>query len=636
MNEAMPTRYRSTVAGILRGTDIGREVRLVGWVHRRRDLGGLVFIDLRDRSGMVQVSFDPEWSPPEVVKAARGLGPEDVIQVTGTVAVRPGGNVNTDLPTGEIEIRSVSLEIISAAEALPIPVYRTPDEELPAEDLRLRYRYLDLRRPELQRNLMIRNRAARSVRDYLADEGFIEIETPMLTRRTPEGARDYLVPSRVHPGEFYALPQSPQLYKQLLMVSGFDRYFQITRCLRDEDLRADRQPEFTQIDAEMAFVDEEDVMRVGEGMVAALWHDVLGVDLPLPMRRITYSDAMARYASDKPDLRYDLEIRDVTDVLQGAEFRIFEATRGTPQRIRGMRIPGGAALSRRELDGLQDVAKRAGGAGALWVKRTEEGFSGQFAKALDGQTAEAFVGRTGLEPGDLFVAVVGPFRTSHPDLPVEHSGAEGTTEEPNLEPVLDELRRHLAARMDLIDPDAHAWLWVTEFPLFDWDADAERLVAAHHPFTMPHPDDIAAIMAATDNGGTISTTDARRLYEQGLRSRAYDAVYNGSEMASGSVRIHESSLQQRIFHALGMADDEVASKFGFLLEAFRFGAPPHAGFAFGFDRLAMLLVGAPSLRDVIAFPKTTAARALFEGAPSPIAEAELRDLHIRLPEPDSM
>lgn len=624
----MVTRYRTAVAGTLRSDDVDETVTLIGWVHRRRDLGGLAFVDLRDRTGMVQVSFDPAYSAPEALRAARELGPEDVIRVQGTVARRI--NANPDLATGEIEVRATSLEMITRADPLPIPVYRSPDEELPGEDLRLRHRYLDLRRPELQRNFILRHRAARSVREHLDALGFIEVETPMLTRRTPEGARDYLVPSRVHEGEFYALPQSPQLYKQLLMVSGFDRYYQIVRCLRDEDLRADRQPEFTQIDAEMSFVTEEDVYSVGEGMIAKLWRDAIGVEIPIPLPRLTYHEALARYGTDKPDLRYDLRVLDLTDVLRDADFRIFQTTAEAEHAIRGIRIPGGAELSRKELDELQEVAKRAGAPGALWVKRTDEGFSGQFAKALDEGLATRLVARTGMAPGDLLVAVVGAFRVPHPEAGAETGSHAGRPGDPFMEPVLDELRRHLARRMGLVDPAKHAWIWVTEFPLFDWDEEAGRLVAAHHPFTAPHPDDLDRLLAATEGDAPVPAEVAESLFRQGLRSRAYDAVYNGNELASGSVRIHDPALQRRVFRALGLGEAEVQEKFGFLLEAFRYGAPPHAGFAFGLDRLVMLLAGATSLRDVIAFPKTASGRALFEGAPSPVSADELRDLHIAL------
>jgi aspartyl-tRNA synthetase len=642
MTDFFATAYRTRAAGSLRAADAGNPVSVAGWVHRRRDLGAIVFLDLRDREGIVQVSFDPSWTPPEALAEARRLGPEDVVRVDGTVFPRITGQLNENLETGEIEIRATGLEVLTRAEPLPIQVDYAADEELPGEDLRLRYRYLDLRRPALQRNFVVRHRAAQAARAYLSEAGFLEVETPLLTKPTPEGARDFLVPSRVHPGEFYALPQSPQIYKQLLMVSGFDRYFQIAKCLRDEDLRADRQPEFTQIDAEMAFVDEEDVYRVGEGLMAAIFREVAGVELETPFPSLTYAEAMARYGTDKPDLRYDLEIVDVTDLLQRADFRLFQGVQGTPQRIRGIRAPGGARLSRRELDELQEVAKRGGAAGALWVKRGDDGaLSGQFARGLDEELANAFYQAVGLEPGDLFVAVVGEFRsagqTAVGPVVTSTAGSAPVAEETRevkagLEPALDELRRHLARKLDLVDTTKHAWLWVTEFPVFDWDAEHDRLVYAHNPFSMPRDEAIQAIVEATKDG-TPSAEVARQLYAMGLRSRAYDAVYNGAEMASGSVRIHVPAWQQAVFTALGIAPEEAKAKFGFLLEAYRYGAPPHAGFAFGFDRLVMMLAGTSNIRDVVAFPKTTSARALFEEAPTAIADEALRDVHVQVRAP---
>jgi aspartyl-tRNA synthetase len=619
-NFSYPTSYRTSTAGSLRAGDAGSPVTLCGWVHRRRDLGSLVFLDLRDREGLVQVSFDPAWSPAEAIEEARRLGPEDVVQVEGMIFPRIQGQINTDLPSGDVEVRATALAILTRAEPLPIQVFYGPQDELPAEDLRLRYRYLDLRRPELQQALILRHRAAQSTRRFLSDDGFLEIETPLLTRPTPEGARDYLVPSRVHPGEFYALPQSPQIYKQLLMVSGYDRYFQIAKCLRDEDLRADRQPEFTQIDLEMAFAAEEDVFRVGEGLMAAIFRDVAGVELETPFPRMTFLESMARYGTDKPDLRFGLEIVDLTDVLSRADFRLFQAVEGTAQRIRGIRVPGGGRLSRKELDELQDVAKRGGAAGALWVKRGEEGLSGQFAKALDEGTRDAFFGATGMETGDLFVAVVGHFRSA-PALesdPEVHAGIEGS---------LDELRRHLARKLELVDAGKHAWLWVTDFPMFDWDAERGGLVFAHNPFSMPHPEDLEHVLGIS---GGLSPDEARALYRRNLRSRAYDAVCNGAEMASGSVRIHIPQLQRSVFAAMGIGEEEAQAKFGFLLEAYRFGAPPHAGCAFGFDRLIMHLTGGKGIRDVVAFPKTLAARALFEGAPTAIGDEQLREANIQV------
>jgi aspartyl-tRNA synthetase len=616
------TTLRTTAAGALRAEHAGSTVRLAGWVHRRRDLGGLLFVDLRDRSGRVQLSFGPDWTPAEVLTQAHALGGEWVIGVTGTVRPRPEGNLNAELDTGAIEVHVTALQVFSTSETPPIPVARSAADELPAEDLRLRYRYLDLRRAELQRALEVRHRAMQCVRRHLSSEGFWEIDTPMLTRRTPEGARDYLVPSRVHPGEFYALPQSPQLYKQLLMVSGYDRYFQIARCLRDEDLRADRQPEFTQIDAELSFVAEEDVFAVGERMIAALWREILQVELSVPFPRLGYAEAIERYGTDKPDLRFGMPFLDATDILQALDFRLFSTTRETGERIRGIVVPGGAALARKDLDALAEIARQAGAAGALWLKRGADGVSGQFAKAFSEGATEAFLERTGLGVGDLFVAVIGHFRSAVPAGSADRvlGGAEVA---------LDSLRRHLADRLGLRRPDEHAWAWITEFPLFEWDPEARRAVAAHHPFTMPHPEDVPRLLELTRHGPPHDADAAFELYRAGLRSRAYDAVYNGNELASGSIRIHDAALQRALFRALGIDEQDAEARFGFLLEAFRYGVPPHGGFAFGFDRLVMLLVGAGSLRDVIAFPKTTAARALFEGAPSPVESRELRDLHIQ-------
>jgi aspartyl-tRNA synthetase len=620
MSDMEATAYRSRLAGTLRSSDSGSEVQLTGWVHRRRDLGGLVFVDLRDRSGTVQLSFGPDWTPSELLALASRTGAEWVLAVGGRVVGR-GTNVNADMPTGDVEVHVTAMEVLSESATPPIPVSRTAADELPAEDLRLRYRYLDLRRPELQHAMHVRHRSFQVVRQHLSAEGFWEIDTPMLTRRTPEGARDYLVPSRVHPGEFYALPQSPQIYKQLLMVSGYDRYFQIARCLRDEDLRADRQPEFTQIDAEMSFVAEEDVFAVGERMIAALWREILDVDLPRPFPRLTFAESLERYGTDKPDLRFGMPFIDVTDLLRQADFRIFQETQESDTRIRGIVVPGGAALSRRELDELAVVARGAGGSGALWVKRTAEGPTGQFAKALDPALATRFFDATSLAEGDLFVAVVGHFRSAAP------SSGDRARVLGGAELALDALRRHLGAKVGLVGADAHAWAWITQFPLFEWDAEGERLASAHHPFTAPYAEDVQTVLDAT-RAGPPSGEAAWQLYARGLRSRAYDAVYNGHELASGSIRIHDSVLQSAVFQALGITAAEAEQRFGFLLEAFRYGVPPHGGFAFGFDRLVMLLVGAQSLRDVIAFPKTTAARALFEGAPSSVDDEELRELHI--------
>lgn len=622
MTDTLATSFRTSAAGSLRAGDAGTDVRLAGWVHRRRDLGSLVFVDLRDREGLVQISFDPAWTPAEVMQAARDLAPEDVVQVEGRLEprVRP----NPELPSGEVEVRGTALTVLTRSESLPIQVDYAADEELPSEELRLRHRYLDLRRPALLKNFVLRSRAAQATRRFLVEQGFLEVETPLLTKPTPEGARDFLVPSRVHPGEFYALPQSPQIYKQLLMVSGFDRYFQIAKCLRDEDLRADRQPEFTQIDAEMAFVSEEDVFRLGEGLMAAVFGDVAGIALETPFPRLTFAEAMARYGTDKPDLRFEMEAADLTDVLSRADFRLFQSVVGTSQRIRGLVAPGGAALSRKELDALQDVAKRGGAAGAIWVKRGEEGLSGQFAKGLDATLLEEFYAASGVGVGDLFVAVVGRFRGA--------PGAADGGDAPEIDGAIDHLRRHLAERLGLVDENRHAWAWITDFPVFDWDAENDRLVYAHNPFSMPAEDAVEAILAATADGPP-SREVARELYARGFRSRAYDAVYNGYEMASGSIRIHRPAVQRAVFTAMGITPEEAERKFGFLLEAYRFGAPPHAGFAFGFDRLAMVLAGTSNIRDVVAFPKTTSARALFEDAPTPLSDEALREANIRAVRP---
>jgi aspartyl-tRNA synthetase len=622
MSEHSGTAYRTKAIGTLRAEHAEQQIRLAGWVHRRRDLGGLIFIDLRDRSGRAQLSFGPEWTPAPVMERAKRLGAEWVVAVEGRVVQRPDGNVNRDLATGAVEIHVTALDVLSEAATPVIPIAPAPGDELPAEELRLRYRYLDLRREELQSALHVRHRAFQVVRRHLSAEGFWEVDTPMLTRRTPEGARDYLVPSRVHPGEFYALPQSPQIYKQLLMVAGYDRYFQIARCLRDEDLRADRQPEFTQIDAEMSFVAEEDVFGVGERMIAALWKEILDVDLPLPFPRLTYAESLERYGTDKPDLRFGMPFIDVTDVLRDADFRLFQDTSESGARIRGIVVRGGAELSRKELDELAPIARAAGAAGALWVRRSADGLAGQFAKAMNEALTARFLEATSLDAGDLFVAVIGHFRSAVPGSDDRTRALGGA------EIALDALRRHLGDRRGLRPTGAHAWVWITDFPLFEWD-DAHELMAAHHPFTAPHADDVAALLDATGDGPPHGDA-AWRLYTRGLRSRAYDAVYNGTEMASGSIRIHDSMLQRAMFQALGIPADEAENRFGFLLEAFRFGVPPHGGFAFGFDRLVMLLVGAHSLRDVIAFPKTTAARALFEGAPSHVDNDELKELHIRV------
>ncbi len=582
------TILRTHRCGALRRSDAGRSVRLGGWVHRRRDLGGIVFLDLRDRDGLVQVAIGPGWAAADMVAAAQSVGVESVVLVEGEVVARPANMQNADLLTGEIEVHATSLRVVGPAGTPAIPVARGKGEELPAEELRLKYRHLDLRRPELQANLMLRHRLLQRARRTLSELEFLEIETPILTKPTPEGARDYLVPSRVHPGEFYALPQSPQIYKQLLMVSGFDRYFQLARCFRDEDSRNDRQPEFTQIDLEASFVGQEDVIGFVEAVLAALWEEA-GHAIPRPFPRLQWREAMERYGSDKPDLRYELEIADWSTAVRPLAVPFFESALSNGARVRGIAVRGGGALSRKDVDQLAAAAKQLGGAGLAWVKRHGEELSGSVAKQF---TLDA-LGRLGVGDGDAALMTVGPDRVTSP--------------------VLDRVRQDVIRRLGPTPRTAHAFCWVVDFPLFEPDPDTGAPVFAHHPFTSPHPDDLA------------------KLDREPFACRAlhYDAVYNGNELGSGSIRITDPVVQRRVFEHLGLTSEEAEARFGFLLGALAAGAPPHGGFAVGFDRVAMLLAGAGSLRDVIAFPKTTAARALFEGAPAPARAEDLATLHIR-------
>jgi aspartyl-tRNA synthetase len=565
-------------------------VRLGGWVHRSRDLGGLTFIDLRDRAGLVQVSFDPRTCPADVCAAAASVGLETVVLVEGDVVARPDAMHNADLATGAVEVRASSLTVVGPAVPPAIPVARARNENLAAEELRLRHRFLDLRRPELQENIVLRHRLMQVTRRFLSERGFFEIETPILTKPTPEGARDYLVPSRVHAGEFYALPQSPQLYKQLLMISGFDRYFQIARCFRDEDLRQDRQPEFTQIDIEASFIAQDDIIALSEGLIGALWREG-GHEIPAHFPRMSFADAMERYGSDRPDIRYGLELFDASDVFRGADFGITRSALDQGGRVRGIRIPGGAAaLSRKHQDEIEAEAKKAGALGLLRLKLVNGVLEGPAAKFL----AEGAAARLGLGEGELALLVAGPDKISSP--------------------ALDRVRQDVARRMKMVPDGKLCFLWVTDFPLFEHDADSGALGAVHHPFTAPHPDDIPLLDTAP----------------QRARAQAYDCVLNGTELGGGSIRISDPNQQGRVFGLLGIDEATAQARFGFLLEGLRAGAPPHGGIAFGFDRIAMQLSGAGSLRDVIAFPKTTAARALFEGAPSPVPPQDLADLHIRI------
>jgi aspartyl-tRNA synthetase len=567
---------------------VGQRVRLGGWVHRRRDLGGIVFIDLRDRDGLVQVAAGPGWSPPDLIARAQTLGPETVVLVEGEVVARPPAMRNAELATGDVEVHASTLRVVGPAETPAIPVARGKGEELPSEELRLKYRHLDLRRPELQANLILRHRLLQRARRALSELDFLELETPNLTKPTPEGARDYLVPSRVHPGEFYALPQSPQIYKQLLMVSGFDRYFQIARCFRDEDLRFDRQPEFSQIDIEASFVNQEDVIAFVETVLVALWEEA-GHKIARPFPRLTWREAMERYGTDKPDLRFDYPIADWTAQVQPLGVPFFQsATNGS--RVRGIAVPGGGTLSRKDVDQLTEAAKTVGASGLAWVKRQGEQLSGSVGKHF---TADA-LGKIGVGDGDVALMTVGPDRVTSP--------------------ALDRVRREVIRRLAPQPKVAHALGWVVDFPLFEPDPETGAPVFAHHPFTSPHPEDVSKLESDPF----------------ACRALHYDAVYNGNELGSGSIRITDPAVQRTVFRHLGLSPTEIEARFGFLLGALAAGAPPHGGFAIGFDRTVMLIVGAGSMRDVIAFPKTTAARALFEGAPAPARPEDLAALHIKV------
>jgi len=567
---------------------VGQRVRLGGWVHRRRDLGGIVFIDLRDRAGIVQVAVGP-GAPEAARQVAGALTAETVVEVEGQVTARPMNMKNPELATGDVEIQATKLAVLGPAATPAIPVARAKGEELPGEELRLRHRHLDLRRPEMQGNLLLRHRLLQRARRTLSDLEFLEIETPVLTKPTPEGARDYLVPSRVHPGEFYALPQSPQIYKQLLMVSGFDRYFQLARCFRDEDLRNDRQPEFTQIDLEASFVGMEDVLGYVEAVLVALW-DEAGQEIARPFPRITWHEAMERYGTDKPDLRYEVAIADWTAQVKPLAVPFFQAALKDGARVRGLAVKGGGGLSRKDVDQLAEAAKQLGGSGLAWVKRQGEQISGSVGKHFSAET----LGQLGVGDGDAALMAVGPDRVTSP--------------------VLDRVRQEVIRRLDFKPKAAHAFCWVVDFPLFEPDPETGKAVFAHHPFTAPHPDDVARL-----------DTDPFS-----CRALHYDAVYNGNELGSGSIRITDAAVQRRVFGHLGMSPQDAEARFGFLLSGLQAGAPPHGGFAIGFDRVTMLLAGAGSLRDVIAFPKTTTARALFEGAPAPANPPDLAALHIEV------
>jgi aspartyl-tRNA synthetase len=586
---------RTHYCGQLRAEHVGETVTLFGWVDRRRDHGGVIFLDLRDRSGISQIVSDPIRTPMSY-EAAGDLRNEYVVKITGRVTKRPDDSLNPRLPTGEVEVYADQVEVLNAVrKQLPFQVSMSETESV-REDLRLRYRYLDLRRERMSRNLQLRHQVIKSIRRFLEDsEGFIEVETPVLTRSTPEGARDYLVPSRVNPSEFYALPQSPQLFKQLLMVSGFDRYYQVARCFRDEDLRADRQPEFTQLDMEMSFMSQEEILALNEALVCHIFKQVKGIDLPTPFPRLTYAEAMDRYGSDKPDTRYGLELVDVSDLMKESGFKVFSGAVASGGIVKVLPIPGGNdAVSNVRIKPGGDLfreASEAGAKGLAYIRVREDGEIDTIGAIKDNLTEEhkqALLSRTGAKPGHLLLF--------------------GAGDAPTVNKTLDRLRQVVARELNLIDPEKLNLLWVTEFPMFEWNGDENRLEALHHPFTAPYPEDAHDLKTA--------------------RAQAYDLVYNGFEVGGGSLRIYQPEMQKQVFEAIGLSDDEAQNKFGFLLEAFEFGTPPHGGIAYGLDRLVMLLAGEESIRDAIAFPKTQQARCLLTNAPSEVDGKQLKELHI--------
>ena len=579
---------RTLYCGQVTAEHLDQEVTLAGWVHRRRDHGGVIFVDLRDREGLVQLVFNPDAEA--VFALAEGLRNEFVVQVRGLVRRRPAGTVNANMTTGEVEVVVRALEVLNRADTPPFQL----DDDDTGEEARLRYRYIDLRRPVMQRRLRLRHAVTRALRRFLDDAGFIDVETPMLTRATPEGARDYLVPSRTHPGHFFALPQSPQLFKQLLMMSGLDRYYQIVRCFRDEDLRADRQPEFTQLDIETSFLDEDAIMALMERMIRELFAETLGVALPDPFPRMAYGDAMARYGSDKPDLRIPLELVTVDDLLADVEFKVFAGpAQAADGRVAALRVPGGAALSRKDIDGYTTFVARYGAKGLAYVKVTDEGPSAPILKFLPEAAVATILERTGAVAGDIVFF--------------------GADDARVVNDALGALRVKLGEDLGLVT-DGWQPLWVVDFPMFEYDADAKRWFALHHPFTAPRVDDLDALERDPHNAV----------------SRAYDMVLNGTEIGGGSVRIHRTDLQSAVFRLLGIGDDEAREKFGFLLDALKYGAPPHGGIAFGLDRLVMLMTGATSIRDVMAFPKTQTAHDPLTDAPGRVSDAQLRELRIAL------
>ncbi len=587
MAESMKGLKRSHRCTEVSAADIGRRVTVMGWVQRRRNLGSLIFVDLRDRSGLLQIVFDENMIGAEGFAKAYTLRNEFVIAVEGTIQKRSAA-VNENLKTGDIEVIAETLRVLSESETPPFPI---EEDSQTREEVRFKYRYLDLRRPDIQRNLMLRSRVAYLMREFMTQEGFVEIETPMLTKSTPEGARDYLVPSRVYPGSFYALPQSPQLFKQLLMCSGYDRYFQIVRCFRDEDLRADRQPEFTQADMEMAFVDVDDVLDVNERLLHYVFREAIGVDIPLPIERMTWQEAMDRYGSDKPDTRFGMELVDVSGVVRGCGFGVFTGALERGGSVRGIRVPGQGDLGRKQVDKLTELAKTYGAGGLAYIQLKSDGtVKSSFAKFFSEEEMQTLIRAMEGGEGDLLLFAADQNKV--------------------VWDVLGALRLHFGKEMGLMDPGKFNFLWVTDFPLLEWSEEENRFKAMHHPFTMPVEEDWENV--DSDPGS--------------VRSKAYDIVLNGTEIGGGSVRIHQNEIQEKMFEVLGFTREQAASQFGFLLEAFKYGVPPHAGLAYGLDRMVMLMVQAESIRDVIAFPKMKDASCLMTDAPGAVDPAQLEEL----------
>ncbi len=584
-------KTRSHTCGELRIENVGENVILNGWVDTRRDLGGLIFIDLRDRFGITQIVFEPSFHE-EAHNSAKDLRSEFVISVEGVVRKRPPETDNPELPTGHIDVMVNKLVILNEAKTPPFPI---KDKIETSEDVRLKYRYLDMRRPSIQKNLLMRHKMYQLVRKYFDENNFVEVETPVLMKSTPEGARDYLVPSRLHKGKFYALPQSPQQYKQLLMVSGLDRYFQIVKCFRDEDLRADRQPEFTQIDVEMSFIDQENIFEMVEGLMKILFKEIWGQELQLPIPRLSFEEAMEKFGSDKPDLRFILDMKTLNDVFSKTEFKAFKDQISSSGIITGMVAPGCGNYTRNQLDVLTDFVKKLGAGGLIWMRVKENELEAPIAKFLSDEEKNNLIQRLNAKPGDLIFILSGQRLKALS--------------------IMGQLRLEMAKRLDLIKPDSKSQLlWVTDFPLFEWDEQTKRYYAMHHPFTSPRLEDVEFM--ESDPGK--------------VKARAYDLVLNGSEIAGGSIRIHNADLQAKMFKALGISDEDAEYKFGFLMNAFKYGAPPHGGIAFGFDRMAMIFAGENSIREVIAFPKTASAVSIMDDAPSTVSDEQLKELHIKI------